>query len=1015
MAIENDLRGISVRYQRVSVASLIGGALLMSSPVQAQEEAEGIEEVVVTGSRIQRSGMNTPTPVTVVDAEQLRAMAPGNMIEGLSQMPQFNENEDLTGGGAWFTRGGYGNLNLRGLGINRTLTLLNGRRMISATAFGGVDINAFPEVMIQSVETVTGGASAAYGTDAVAGVTNFVLDTDFVGFRTHAQYGQTGQGDANSSEFSLAFGTDIGERGHFLFSAETWDQDGIHSYDDRGWFEGWGTVPDDNGMLRLEPMVASRNSSLGGLIQAPGSAIDGMEFLSDGTTQDFILSDVTYSPAPLTVGVPPARQSIQNGGSGDVLTFDRPTVLPDNERRNLFLYGDFELTSNVRLYGQVIRGNNETWRYYQQGASLNGTPTAATIFADNAFLPDSVRQVMADEGLESFTFRRFNGIEDLGGMTAIWDDNEMTSYTGGITLDVRSEGFFDGWQVDSYLQIGKNEREWFQHGMRVDRIHAALDAVVDPDTGDVVCRSTLFSDVFDGCQPINLFGEGNASAEAMDWVMGYEPGQTISTPIAYADTGFERGDAMTYVSTENKVNLTDMDQVLFEIAADGVIAEGWGAGEIAGAVGASYRKDEIIQLVQDPGNPASDHSGDFLPVRCNDPGIGLRGVSSADCQNTVATQYSKVSNIVGDIDVTELFGEALIPLIGGRPYMDSMTMNVAARWADYSETGEIWAWKGGLDLQFTPQVRLRATASRDVRAANLSERFDRTGGITNVFDPEFDNEDVQATFFSGGNPEVQPEEADTLTAGIVYQPAFVDGLSMSLDGYDIEIDGAIGTLGTQAVVNECFAGAQALCEKITRDPVTNRLVLIGDTFINIDSARVRGVDLEVRYRHPGSFLGGDFGTTVFASWLHENSETNAGAAKIDRAGQTGVEVSTGVANSLPDFRLNQQLTYNNGPLSAFVQGRYIADGTMENTAVEGVDIEDNSVDSAFYTDLNLSYLHEMRNGSRLEFYGNIANLFDEEPPLTPSYSIFLARPQQTNGALFDELGRRYTFGLRYSL
>lgn len=999
---------------------LLAGGLLIWAPggLAQQDGVDGnIQEIAVTGSRIQRSGMTTPTPVTVINSDELDKMSPGNIIDGLSQLPQFLGNETPTSLGSWFTRGGYGNLNLRGLGINRTLTLLNGRRMISATAFGGVDINVFPEAMIQNVQTVTGGASAAYGTDAVAGVSNFILDTDFVGFRAHAQAGQTDRGDADNEEMSFAFGMDIGTRGHIQVSAERFDQSGVFSYEDRDWFRGWGTVPDDNGMLLLEPMVASRNSSLGGLISAPGSAINGMQFRSDGSIEPFLLSDTTWSPAPLTVGVPPARQSIANGGSGDVLTFDRPTLMPDNERSSVYLYGDYQLTDDVLVYAQIIRGGNKTNNFYQQGASLNGTPTAATIFPDNAFLPDAVAQVMESEGLESFTFRRFSGIQDLGGRARIWDDSEMTSYTAGATWDIRSDGFFDGWQVDSYVQIGKNERKWYQHGMRVDRIHAALDAVVDPETGGTVCRVSLFSDLYEGCQPLNLFGEGNAGEEAIDWVMGYEAGQQITTPVYYADTGFARGDTLSYISSENKVNRTDVDQKLFELSANGVISEGWGAGEISGAFGVAWREEEILQLVEDPGNPASNHSGDFLPVRCSDPDIGLRGVSTPDCLNTVATQYSKVSNIKGKSEVKEVFGETLIPLVSGQSYMELMSLSLAARWADYSGSGEVWAWKGGMDFQFTPDVRLRTTYSRDVRAANLSERFDQTGGSATIVDPELGGQSYNITFFSGGNPEVLPEEADTLTAGIVYQPTAIEGLSLSVDAYDIQIDGAIGQLGVQAVVNQCAAGAVNLCARVTRNPDTNEIVLVGDRFINVDESRVSGVDFEVGYQRSVNLLGDgleNINVRLFSSWLEENSETNAGAAKIDRAGQTGTEHSSNTAYSLPDFRMTGQLTYSYENFTAFLQGRYIAEGTMENALVEGVDIESNTVDSVFYTDLNLSYRHMMGNGGELEFFGNISNLFDEEPPLAPHYEVFLARPRQTNGALYDQLGRRFVVGLRLS-
>ena len=229
-------------------------AALGSAP--AAVLAQGLEEVIVTGTRIQQSGMQTPTPVTVVEAAELDSMAAGTLDDGVSRLPQFYGNETPNSNESWFTRGGYGNLNLRGLGINRTLTLLNGRRMVSSTAFGGVDINVFPEAMIERVETVTGGASAAYGTDAVAGVVNFILDTDFTGFRSHVQGGATGEGDGDNYEISVSFGTEIGERGHLLVSGEAFDQDGIFDYDGRDWYQAWSTVPGPGGILRIRPLIA---------------------------------------------------------------------------------------------------------------------------------------------------------------------------------------------------------------------------------------------------------------------------------------------------------------------------------------------------------------------------------------------------------------------------------------------------------------------------------------------------------------------------------------------------------------------------------------------------------------------------------------------------------------------------------------------------------------------------------------------------------------------------------------
>src|SRR5690606_9719105 len=366
----------------------------------------------ITGSRIRDTGMTSPVPVTSVNAAELANMAPGNIIESLSQLPLFLNNEQPQTQFNFAGSGGASNLNLRGIGTQRTLVLLNGRRVVPSSRLNTVDINLFPDAMIRSVETVTGGASAAYGTDAVAGVANFILDTDFTGLRTHLQTGQTSRGDADNYEFSVAFGTEIGRRGHLLVSGERFDQDGVHDYSDRDWYQGWGTIPDENGMLLIRPRVVSRNSTFDGLIIAPGTPLHGLAFRPDGSYAEFVTSDTSFGP----LGAPPARQSIANGGSGDDLGAEVQTLMPDNERESVFAYFDFDVSDNLTVYAQAIYGSNKTNRFNSPRGSLQGTPTAITIFADNAFLPEELRALMNDPvaPIESFTLRRMGSKEDIG-------------------------------------------------------------------------------------------------------------------------------------------------------------------------------------------------------------------------------------------------------------------------------------------------------------------------------------------------------------------------------------------------------------------------------------------------------------------------------------------------------------------------------------------------------------------------------------------------------------------------
>jgi hypothetical protein len=262
---------------------------------------------------------------------------------------------------------------------------------------------------------------------------------------------------------------------------------------------------------------------------------------------------------------------------------------------------------------------------------------------------------------------------------------------------------------------------------------------------------------------------------------------------------------------------------------------------------------------------------------------------------------------------------------------------------------------------------------------------------------------------------VSPEEADTYTAGVVWQPGFAEGLQMSLDWYRIDIADAIGQLGVQAMVDQCYAGAADACQYVTRNPADNRLVLVGNVFVNVAQSIAEGIDFEMDYTRSVNWLGGGnelLTARMFVAYLKERSEQLVDAAKIDRAGQTGFQQSDGIAYALPDYKVNGFLTYTNGGWGTFLQARYIADGTYENSLVEGVNIESNKVDSVLYFDANLSYTWEFGDGDTVQVFGNVTNLTNEDPPPSPYYSAFYGYTQQTNNTLFDVLGRRYTLGVR---
>ena len=374
------------------IAAAVALAIAASGPIGAQETVE-LEEVQVTGSRIlQSSGMETPTPVTSVQFEELEALSPGNLIESLTALPQFFNNatvDSMLGG----QNSGGANVNLRGAGANRTLVLLDGRRVVSSNRFGAVDVNTLPDMLLQNVETVTGGASASYGTDAVAGVVNFKLNTRFEGVKLTGQTGETSRNDGRTVEYGIAFGKKLGDRLHFVGSFQKADTDPIdtlESLQSRPWINqssrvtnpaGTGANPTGPTFLR-RAYVAPTNYSVNGLLLDAGAALNRLQFNGLGTA---------LSPLPF-YGVG-ARD---NGCLCQALPFQDYGVSVDDQiaagykRTNGFAHLNFELNDSVNLFAEGIWGEsaNDTRRESVALLSI----WQGRIYSNNAFLTPALQQ-----------------------------------------------------------------------------------------------------------------------------------------------------------------------------------------------------------------------------------------------------------------------------------------------------------------------------------------------------------------------------------------------------------------------------------------------------------------------------------------------------------------------------------------------------------------------------------------------------------------------------------------------
>jgi outer membrane receptor protein involved in Fe transport len=966
--------------------------------------AQASERIVVTGSRIVRSGMITPVPVTAVQANELASMSPGTLYESLIQLPLFYAN---SAPGAGSQGSGGANLNLRGAGINRTLVLLDSRRVVPSNRFGAVDIGVIPEEVLRTVETVTGGASASYGTDAVAGVVNFILDTEFTGLKAHAQLGETRYGDGRTYELGATFGADIGARGHLIASIErskTEAIDTLESVRDRGFYlqRARVTNPDftpdfANGPRELiRPFVSPTNWNETGIINQPGSSLDKLVFNPDGTLGTLTFSGVGAIDAGCNCMAEPTQTYAGLGRYHG--------VEPGYERTNAFIYYEHELGENLNVFGQLMLGDNEHLDPFSDSLTLN-LAFAPRVFADNAYLPDSVRQTMlqpgqasivaGSDGVPSVGFALYAGQPLPNGDTIRITKNEFASATVGFNLDIETQGFFDGWQASAYYQRGENDLSFdVENGIRADRIPLALDAVRHPVTDEIVCYVSIVDPVnFGDCVPMNIFG-----------------GAQNLTP-----------EALEYIVDDYKHTIQNTSQDFVEFVMTGDVWRGFGAGAVSGAFGASYRSEELDQSTPDPTDEYPATPGGvllsdlgLLPegirglIPQNSPGgiPGVRNVprSYTGDSNSSVVAFSGLRSITGSYDVTEVFGELNVPIVADQSWAQQLDANAAVRWADYSGSGEVWAGKLGLNWQVNDVIRLRATQSRDVRAASLRERFDQTRNAVSVQDPANANPitgaipTVTTQRLSGGNPNVNPELADTTTVGVVFQPAQIEGFSVSLDWYAIDISDAIAQLAPQTVVTNCFNGDATLCQYVLRDPGTNVILEVQDLFVNFASQKVEGIDLEMSYR------AGPISWRLFATQLMENSLQNPGGPVDDRVGDIGTA-------GLPEFKVTTNVTYTTGPLSIFLQERFIDGGEIDRSREVGVDVDVNSVPSTYYTDLGVRYT--LGDAEQWELFGNVNNLFDQAPRATPSA---LARNGivEFDPTIYDVLGRRFVVGVRRS-
>jgi len=1031
---------IRTTFKTRALVAALAAASAGTAWTQSALAQEELEEIQVTGTRIRATdGMVTPVPVTAVSAAELSTFSPGSTVaEQLATLPQFfNNNTSQRGGGVLFGDGGGSYLNMRNLGTNRTLVLFDGSRVVPADKRGSVNVDTLPTALMRTVDVVTGGASAAYGADALGGVTNFILDREYQGLKVEVGSGVTEVGDGARWNFSVAGGTQIGENTNVIGSVQALHINQINREADEldGWYQRYGWVtnpawvsntatPNVPARLTVRNTISSEHSPTGVIwartgpnagnsngTLVPNFTMNGMTFLEDGSdVRPFVKGDI-YA-APNRSG---STKSMSGGPEVGIANRAFGTGIAGNEvvSRSAFVAIKHDFNDKFSAFAQAMAGRSESNSVSVRGGSSLQDGWFGTVYRENAFLPASVASAMDAANITSFQLHKlgaFEGVNEPG----VGSDNKgvFGTYSWSVGFDAELP---NGWDLRGSWQTGEShKRTGIYDEIRVDRMFLAMDAVRDPATGAIVCNVQRFNptaaqlqaavagrlespggapggtrpplstnpllspigldNTVRDCQPWNVFGNGNASQASLDYMV---------TP--------KMGDS--YVN-----------QDFAEMLVTGDLLEGW-AGTVNFAAGLTYRDQSFVDL-------ALPREIDVLGPPLNAPQLGIRGIPPGFTGGSANLhQFSTVPDVSGQYDVWEWFGEVNIPVweFGDGP--QRIDSSLAFRRSDYSTVGSVDSWKGGLDFQLLEDLRLRVTKSRDVREATFSERFDFQGGGGSVNDPRFNNSNFQITTVSGGNPDLRPEQANTLVAGLVYQPTWLDGFRVSADYYDIKIKDAVSTLGIQRIVNECEINKVAeLCSKFERDPATGFIGRVFNTFLNVAQSRVEGVDFETSYNMEPNFLANETESLNFrllGGYILQRADTPLGGQPLDQAGWLAT----------PDLTMVASLTYGFGPYSMMLQQRYIADTLNKNTGassswVVGRDVDTLNVSSGNYTNFQFGYTGELSNGSEYRLNLNVTNLFNRPPPIVASYGT--RGGAQSIPQDFDEFGRRYQLSLNVS-
>jgi iron complex outermembrane receptor protein len=986
----------------ISASALAFASIIHASSVQAQsspgaipETGQGaaadsttsevgatIGEIVVTGSRLARTGYDSPTPVNVIGSERMKALAIPNVADALNQLPSFRA---IVSPASNFFRvsGNIGarTLDLRGLGPTRTLTLVDGRRVVGSSDNGTVDINGIPSIMVARAEVVTGGASAAYGANAVSGVVNLILDTKLNGIKTDMNKGISQRGDASSFYAAIAGGADFaGGSGHIVAGAEFSKEGGIGPCETRDFcrkYTNYISNPGYNATTRTSTnglpatlvldnvtFVYNENGILTSAVKpgaTPGSTITlGQQLLNTGATslpaalrnKQF---DSNGNLVPYTFGA--LLSGLFQVGTDTTQPYmlglgQQPLSVP-TEHVSAMTHADYDFTDTITgsaefMYSRVIGGPTS-------GSSPLDGPASLDI--NNPYISASARATILAADPRITRINVNSASSDLGVTNISKTKIETFRAMAGLKGKV-----FSSWDWDTYYVYGRVNARLDDQNTRLAEWTQAFDVIPAPAgnalgvaAGTPVCRIAVTPAngvTKPGCIPINLLGPNSVS----------------------------RAAATKYIIPEWQTRT--FQQHAAAINLRGSLFDTW-AGPVKVAAGAEWRRDTAVGDAD-----ANTLAGLFLAPQAT------------------ALPYTRTT-------VTEGYVEAGIPLLNDSPIGKSLDIDGAARRSHYNPFGDAWTWKVGLVYTPVSDITLRVTKSSDVRAPTAAESSPNSTQITLPLADPFIGATTNQNVVTGGNPGLHLERGDTFTAGVVLKPSFLRRFNMSVDYYNIKVKGAIDSLSGSGIATACKQ-QNLLCNLILFKP-NGAIDTVFSTFQNLSRLHAEGYELVADYSFP--LLSGNMALQVNGNYVVDLSTIDGTGVATQLDNWTGNNGSVTNIQGVPRWKLDGVMTYARDTWSVTAHGRYIPRALLDPTKIgaeqTGYDINlpnsqsINHVSSRFYLDISGTVkIANITGTGKAEIYASITNVMDKSEP---RQLRLIGNPLQ-----FDPVGRAFRLGIRTS-